>query len=131
RRRGSGSSWSAPRKPKSWTSTTARGLGREARGRANGVASTSPAISVVVPAYNEAAGLAATLELVERAAAVLLQRDGSRAEIIVVDNASTDDTAALAARHHAEVVHESIRNIGRARNVGARASHGRTILFRS
>jgi len=93
------------------------------------VASTSPAISVVVPAYNEAAGLAATLELVERAAAVLLQRDGSRAEIIVVDNASTDDTAALAARHHAQVVHESIRNIGRARNVGARASHGRTILF--
>jgi glycosyltransferase involved in cell wall biosynthesis len=50
-----------------------------------------PGLSVVVPAYNEAAGIAATLE------AIAAQIDaGGDWELLVVDNASTDATAARA-----------------------------------
>jgi len=49
-----------------------------------------PDVSVVIPAYNEAAGIAATVR--SRAAS----RYRGRLEIIVVDDGSTDDTAAIA-----------------------------------
>ena len=44
------------------------------------------ALSVVIPAYNEAARLPATL----RDLRAFLDRDGRRAEVIVVDDGSTD-----------------------------------------
>ncbi len=89
----------------------------------------APALSVVVPAYNEAACLGATLEHLHAAAAELARRGGPQAELIVVDNASTDGTAALAAQHGARVVSEAVRNIARVRNTGARASRGDAIVF--
>ena len=49
-----------------------------------------PDVSVVIPAYNEAAGIAATV----RSMAASLYR--GRIEIIVVDDGSSDDTAAIA-----------------------------------
>jgi dolichyl-phosphate beta-glucosyltransferase len=50
----------------------------------------APELSAVVPAYNEAAGIAETL----RALGAELDRLGLTHELIVVDNASTDGTAA-------------------------------------
>jgi cellulose synthase/poly-beta-1,6-N-acetylglucosamine synthase-like glycosyltransferase/peptidoglycan/xylan/chitin deacetylase (PgdA/CDA1 family) len=49
-----------------------------------------PDISVVIPAYNESAGIAATVRSMAES------RYRGRLEIIVVDDGSTDDTAAIA-----------------------------------
>jgi dolichyl-phosphate beta-glucosyltransferase len=53
-----------------------------------------PQLSIIIPAYNEAAIIEATLSSL---AAFLAQR-GLRAEVIVVDDGSTDGTGALAAQ---------------------------------
>jgi cellulose synthase/poly-beta-1,6-N-acetylglucosamine synthase-like glycosyltransferase/peptidoglycan/xylan/chitin deacetylase (PgdA/CDA1 family) len=49
-----------------------------------------PDVSVVIPAYNEAAGIAATVH------SMVTSDYGGRIEIIVVDDGSTDGTAAIA-----------------------------------
>ena len=49
-----------------------------------------PDVSVVIPAYNEAAGIAATIR------SMAASRYRGRIEIIVVDDGSSDDTAAIA-----------------------------------
>lgn len=84
-----------------------------------------PVLSIVVPAWNEADWLPETLAHLQSACAAL--RHGW--ELVVVDNASTDDTAALAAAAGARVVHASARGIARARNAGAAAARGRWLLF--
>jgi dolichyl-phosphate beta-glucosyltransferase len=56
-----------------------------------------PRLSVVVPAYNEAARVASTLEEL----AAFLHRLGISFEIRVVDDGSTDGTAAIVERHAA------------------------------
>ena len=50
-----------------------------------------PDVSVVIPAYNEAAGIAATVR------SMADSRYGGKLEIVVVDDGSADDTAAIAA----------------------------------
>ena len=50
-------------------------------------------------------------------------------EVIVVDNNSTDATAALAAAHGARVVFEAHNQISRARNAGARVAQGNYLVF--
>lgn len=78
----------------------------------------SPRFSVVVPAYNEAAQLGATLRS-------LAEQDfRGPVEVIVVDNASSDDTAAVAARHGARVVAEPRRGVCRARQRGTTEAGG-------
>lgn len=82
--------------------------------------------SVIVPACNEEGYLQRTLEGIDAARAFLLEEDG---EVIVVDNASTDQTASIAAAAGAKVVREPIRNVGRARNKGAACSVGEWLVF--
>jgi cellulose synthase/poly-beta-1,6-N-acetylglucosamine synthase-like glycosyltransferase/peptidoglycan/xylan/chitin deacetylase (PgdA/CDA1 family) len=65
---------------------------REARRRPGYRPGYYPDVSVVIPAYNEAAGIAATV----RSMATSQYR--GRIEIVVVDDGSTDDTAAIARR---------------------------------
>lgn len=86
---------------------------------------SDPLISVIIPAWNEARELPATLANLRD---VLAERS-EPAELIVVDNASDDATAAVAAAGGARVVTEPHRQIARARNTGARAARGQLLLF--
>jgi len=85
-------------------------------------------VSVVVPAFNEAGGLAATLASIKAATAAFDHR-GWRHELIVCDNNSTDATAAIAGAAGATVVFEPINQISRARNTGAAAATGDWLVF--
>ena len=82
-------------------------------------------LSIIVPAHDEAALIGATLAALQ-AAAGTLQLDH---EILVVDDASTDATAAIAAASGARVVHVAHRHIAATRNAGAAAARGDRLLF--
>ncbi|HEX8074302.1 MAG TPA: glycosyltransferase [Thermoleophilaceae bacterium] len=83
-----------------------------------------PELSVIVPVRNGAESLPALLEsLAEQS----LARD--RFEVIVVDNDSSDGTAAVAAGLGATVVSEPIANRSRARNRGAAAASASLYAF--
>ena len=85
-------------------------------------------ISVIVPAFNEERGLAASLRSI-RAAMASFDEAGWASELIVCDNNSTDRTAAVAREEGADVVFEPINQISRARNTGARRASGDWLLF--
>jgi dolichyl-phosphate beta-glucosyltransferase len=80
-----------------------------------------PWISVVVPAYNEEAGIASTVERLR----VWLDERGGSFEILVVDNASTDRTAA---RVEPLCDGESVRLLRNERNRGKGYSMRRGML---
>lgn len=80
-----------------------------------------PTLSVVVPAFNEAGILEACLES-------LLAMDDPAEEIIVVDNSSTDDSAAIAASFPTvRVLSEARQGITYARTTGFDAARGELI----
>jgi glycosyltransferase involved in cell wall biosynthesis len=81
-----------------------------------------PRFSVVIPAYNEAGYLGAALEALSR------QGWPGGHEVIVVDNNSTDDTAAVALRHGATVVHESRPGVCAARQRGTTVARGEIVV---
>lgn len=88
---------------------------------------TTPYISVLVPAFNEADHLPRLLESVHVAFAELGRSDF---EIIVCDNNSDDETAAVAIQHGAtKVVFEAHNQISKARNTAAKAATGRLLIF--
>jgi glycosyltransferase involved in cell wall biosynthesis len=82
-------------------------------------------LSVVIPAFNEELYLKETLTRLHNA--ISLCRCG--AEIIVVDNESVDRTAEVARSFGAAVVRESVHNIARVRNAGAKVAHGDVLAF--
>ncbi|HLT05419.1 MAG TPA: glycosyltransferase family 2 protein, partial [Pseudomonas sp.] len=79
-------------------------------------------ISVILPAKNESEGLRRTLPA--------LARTLPEAEVIVVDDGSSDDTAAVAREHGARVLSApySMGN-GAAIKRGARAASGEILVF--
>ncbi len=82
-------------------------------------------VSVIIPAFNAAA----TIERCVRALDSQLDRAGT-AEVIVVDDGSTDDTAARAeAMDRVRVIHAAHRGAAAARNRGAQAARGDILLF--
>lgn len=85
-------------------------------------------ISVLVPAFNEAGGLGATLASIQTAMAVFTAR-GWTTELVVCDNNSTDATAAIARAHGARVVFEPVNQISRARNAAAAVAVGEWLVF--
>jgi len=85
----------------------------------------TPRVSIIIPAYNEEYLLEATLRAVGQAIAAI----GVPAEVIVVDDASTDRTAAIARDQGARVVPVALRHIAGARNAGARAANGSVLIF--
>jgi glycosyltransferase involved in cell wall biosynthesis len=82
-------------------------------------------ISFVIPAHNEERYIGPTLRSVLASAAAV----GEPFEVVVVDDASTDRTAAIAAEHRARVVHVHHRQIAATRNAGARAARGEFLFF--
>lgn len=82
-------------------------------------------VSLIVPAWNEAAVLPATLAALRRAVQELVLS----AEILVVDDASTDATAEIAAASGARVERVELRQIAAVRNAGARAARGTLLVF--
>src|SRR6185436_17720194 len=82
-------------------------------------------ISFVVPAHNEARLITRTLDALAAAGRAL----GQPFEIVVVDDASTDDTASIASAGGARVVSVQCRQIAAARNAGARAASGDVLIF--
>ncbi len=85
-------------------------------------------ISIVIPAFNEAKLLPATLKAIALARSAFHQR-GWPSEVVVCDNNSTDGTSEIARESGAAVVFEPINQIGRARNTGAAAARGEWLLF--
>jgi glycosyltransferase involved in cell wall biosynthesis len=82
-------------------------------------------LSFVVPAYNEELELPSAIAAIRRAAAQARQSY----EIIVVDDASTDATAQIAADAAARVLSIDRRHIAAARNAGARVARGDILFF--
>jgi glycosyltransferase involved in cell wall biosynthesis len=82
-------------------------------------------LSFIVPAYNEEHELPRALASIREAA----EMAGQPFEIIVVDDASTDATAAIAKAAGAAVVPVRFRQIAAVRNAGARAARGDILFF--
>ncbi|MGQ4388790.1 glycosyltransferase [Streptomyces sp. SAS_270] len=90
---------------------------------------TGPGLAVVIPAHNEAAYLPHYLPTVLASLSRWEETSGQQGEVIVVDNASTDATADMAASFGARVISESVRSIGRVRNSGAAATGSQRLFF--
>ena len=82
-------------------------------------------ISFVIPAHNEQRYLPATI----RAISHNIQQLKLTAEIIVVNDASTDNTGTVATELGARVIAVSLRNIGAVRNAGAAAATYPWLIF--
>lgn len=94
-------------------------------------AMSMPQLSLVIPAWNEAALLPRLLASVERARRRWIEAGHAAAEleIIVADNGSTDATARIARDHGCRVVPVEKRVIAAARNGGAAAASGEIVCF--
>lgn len=93
------------------------------------MSSAKPLLSVVIPAYNYAAVLPRAVE------SVLAQLDEASAELVVIDDGSTDDSRqvldGLLVAHPGRfrVVHKSNGGASSARNLGIRETVGDYLIF--
>jgi glycosyltransferase involved in cell wall biosynthesis len=95
---------------------------------ASRVASDEVVISLVIPAHNESRYLPRLLDSVDAARDRF--RGGTDAvEVIVADNGSTDDTAAVAMTRGCRTVKVEERRIASARNGGAAVATGDILCF--
>jgi len=82
-------------------------------------------ISFVIPAHNEQPLIEQTITAIRDSANQLALPH----EIIVVNDASTDDTAKVAEASGARVINVAHRQIAATRNAGARIASGRILFF--
>jgi glycosyltransferase involved in cell wall biosynthesis len=82
-------------------------------------------VSVVIPCLNEAENIERCVSTALR----VLRESDIRGEVVVADNASDDDSAELAARAGARVVHEPRRGYGSAYLAGFGAARGRYVVM--
>lgn len=85
-------------------------------------------LSIILPAKNESAAIGTTVEKIH---AQLVQMGQTAAvEVLVINDGSTDDTAAVAAATGARVVHHPYsKGNGAAIKTGARAAQGEVLVF--
>src|SRR5262245_26646905 len=79
-------------------------------------------ISIIIPAHNEEAYLGATLDALQR-------QNYKWFEIIIVANGCSDRTAEVARGRCHRLIVLSLKNLGMARNLGARMAKGEVLLF--
>jgi glycosyltransferase involved in cell wall biosynthesis len=82
-------------------------------------------ISFIIPAHNEEELIGRTIAAIHESIRVV----GEPYEVIVVDDSSSDATAAIAQKLGARVVAVSFRRIAATRNAGARAATGEFFFF--
>jgi glycosyltransferase involved in cell wall biosynthesis len=82
----------------------------------------TPLVSVILPIHDGARFLAEALESVAA-------QHYRRIEVIVVDDGSTDDGAAIAEGHGATVIRQEQRGVAAARNAGIDAARGEILAF--
>ena len=81
-------------------------------------------ISVIIPAYNS------SLFIKETVRSALMQTvSGFSVEVIVIDDGSTDDTAAIAKAAGARVIRKKNGGVSSSRNTGLHHAQGQYILF--
>ena len=85
---------------------------------------STPRLSLVIPAHNEAAFLTGCLE----AAAAATDQTGGGVETIVVLNRCTDATEEIARRHGCVIVREDAKNLSIIRNAGVAAACGEIVV---
>jgi len=82
-----------------------------------------PQVSIILPAYNEAAGIGELLRY-------LRKEVGARgSELLVVDGGSTDETVAQALQAGATVLHSPRKGRAAQLNYGARHAQGEVLYF--
>jgi glycosyltransferase involved in cell wall biosynthesis len=86
------------------------------------ITSTSPEVSIVIPAYNEEKDILQTL------CSLSANVTSRKVEIIVVNNNSKDNTEALVRASGVTCVNEYVQGITAARNAGLRNAKGTYIL---
>jgi len=79
-------------------------------------------ISIIIPAHNEEAYLGATLDALER-------QNCKWFEVIIVANGCTDRTPEIARSRCHRLIVLSLKNLGMARNIGARMARGEVLVF--
>ena len=84
----------------------------------------TPLVSVIIPTYNRGWILEETIDSV-------LAQNYAPMELIVVDDGSIDDTAAILAGYGSrlEIIRQENRGVSAARNVGVAAARGELIAF--
>lgn len=85
----------------------------------------SSKLSFIVPAYNEELFISDTLQRINAVAASI----GQLYEVIVVNDASTDNTVDIARQHNAHVITVNNRQIAATRNAGAYSARGSHFFF--
>ncbi|HEX6122878.1 MAG TPA: glycosyltransferase family 2 protein, partial [Ktedonobacterales bacterium] len=85
----------------------------------------APEISIVLPCLNEEEAIGGCVETLKE----IIARLGLAAEIVVVDNASTDRSAEIARAHGARVVEQPVRGYGNAYLKGFEEARGQYIVM--
>jgi len=88
---------------------------------------SKPLFSVILPAFNEGARIASCLDAISANIS-----DPASAEILVIDNGSTDQTATVARSRGVRIIENTSghrMNISDLRNIGARESTGDILVF--
>ena len=96
--------------------------GQRAAGSGDIEKAAPPLVTVVIICYNAAHYLAAAIESA-------LAQTYPRVEVIVVDDGSTDATAAIAQSYPVKYLYQENRGSATARNVGITHSQGEYVLF--
>jgi glycosyltransferase involved in cell wall biosynthesis len=100
-------------------------LFRDVVASVGGAGQAAPAVSFVIPAYNESGHIAKCVAAITEACAVA----ALSSEIIVVDNGSSDDTATVARVAGATAISIPRSTVSSARNIGARLCGSDVIAF--
>ncbi|MXV17461.1 glycosyltransferase [Hufsiella ginkgonis] len=87
----------------------------------------NPLVSIVMPAYNAAAFIESAIESV-------IRQSWPNWELLIINDGSTDETAAIATRYasadaRVKLITQENKRLGGARNTGLRAAAGQWIAF--